>query len=257
MRRSSLLTFITVVAASAVIAGCSSGQQASVGDEALAPSASAGASDGSAAPSASAASVAPSASAAAASASPSLLDTSPKQRTNSVNLLIGGGNSPSGTVTFVWDGGYSISPGQESTWGGVTPCGATAGGETCVVSVLAGRNNSATPMQWWQSHNVTGTVGQSVGAGFPSVGWNFAVSGSLQLTQNGTTIQYPVVLGQFYGSSHNFWIVSGLGSAWTQSPAGTATSMAADSITTADGKLEVQFSGPLINANDFLITVDG
>lgn len=114
------------------------------------------------------------------------------------------GAAPAPTVSFAYNGNYSVTAGQPfSTVTGCTTSGSNNGSTTCTMTVNAGRSNSTPVAQWFTEQAPSAWCTINCGGSQPSE-LNFAVAGTL--TINGTS--YPVAIGQgsFAAGSNNWWI---------------------------------------------------
>lgn len=170
---------------------------------------------------------------AAGSAAPATQPTTPasgtsvsaSERSNSVAIYADAPIS-AGSVSFTWDGGYSITSGQP--WGGVTT-GSNDG--QLLVTANAGRSGSSGPAQWFNSLTSL-PIGNDENLDATPSDLNFAFSGTLTIEGH----QYPIVIGQGHNMTDDNWWLGGQGSGWT------TYKVAPPTITTPDGLYQISTS---------------
>ncbi|MFN8125180.1 MAG: hypothetical protein U0R64_01520 [Candidatus Nanopelagicales bacterium] len=134
------------------------------------------------------------------------------------------------SLSFTWDGGYSITAGQP--WGGVTTGSGTPGGGSGInVTADAGRSGSSEVADWFNARS-TLAVGDDQGTDNSPEELNFAFSGTLSI--NGT--DYPVVIGQGHSGANNNWWIGGQGTGWTASADGQTVASSVLYLITPDGE---------------------
>lgn len=134
------------------------------------------------------------------------------------------------SVSFDWDGGYSITSGQP--WGGVTSGG---DGDGIAIHAEAGRKASTDVASWFNSRSSMSINTAEWGADSSPEELNFAFTGTL--TING--VQYPVVIGQGHSGVDNNWWIGGQGGGWTESVFGQTVGSATPVLITPDGEYTV------------------
>ena len=155
------------------------------------------------------------------------------------------------SVSFTWDGGYSITSGQP--WGGVsTGSGVSGGGSGLNIDVEAGRKGSPQVAQWFTSRTSTMISSAEWGAdSFPRE-LNFAFTGTL--TINGT--EYPVVIGQGHSGTDNNWWIGGQGSGWGLSVFGQSVATDTAVLVTPDGEYTILAEAAMVNQIGVGLTSD-
>lgn len=167
-----------------------------------------------------------SASAAQQTTPPSSTSVAVTERSNSV-AIFADPPLPTNSISFTWDGGYSITSGQP--WDGVT---SSENDDQLLITAEAGRSGSSGPAQWFNSMTSL-PIGNDENLDAKPAELNFAFSGTLTIEGH----QYPVVIGQGHNMTDDNWWIGGQGSGWT------TYKVAPPTITTPDGLYQITTSG--------------
>jgi len=149
-------------------------------------------------------------------------------------VLLPDGFSPS--MSFTWDGNYTITSGQP--WEGVSSSGYHSGVQ---IVARAGRKGSSGNANWFISRvSAAACTTKTYGDEFPAE-LNFAFTGTLTIDGNA----YPVAIGQGHSGAENNWWIGGFN--WIQHGD-------IQEIFTPDNKYKITSDSDL-NENDYLFWV--